>query len=565
MGAVEVVPLALIVTTANDELDATFNAADLSLREAIALANAGLGNDTITFAAAMAGQPIPLSLGQLTISAPLTIRSLGAGQTTVNGQNASRLFHITNTAGNVTFDGLTLTGGKTTADGQGGGAIRSVSTSQLTIQNSTVSGNSTTGPNSRGGGIFSAGSVVVANSTISGNSTMDGVSGGGGMAVNGSATIANSTISGNSTRGSFSSGGGVFAAGSLTVANSTISGNSTFNTFADGGGIYAAAAVTVANSTISGNFTGSLAIAADGGGVYAATGPVTIRNSIVAGNLDPQGGSHPDLRPAGMLSVEFSLIGDNTGTGLAEVPVGTPDPSNGNLIGGGTDATRINPRLGPLANNGGPTQTHALCAGAAAPHASCTVVSPALNAGRNDLIPVDTFDLDSDGITAEAVPFDQRGSVFNRVSATTVDMGALESQPGFPWHNFAKPFDVGGGPNKQPDGSIVASDALDIINYLNAFGAGPVPANAAIGQPFGFLDVSGGPNGIGDNSITAADALDIINFLNAGLGGEGESTASPARASGASQSTGDSMSSELISLLAYDIAENAVSRRRLRS
>ena len=64
--------------------------------------------------------------------------------------------------------------------------------------------------------------------------------------------------------------------------------------------------------------------------------------------------------------------------------------------------------------------------------------------------------------------------------------------------------------NNQPDDHIVAGDALDVINYLNAFGAGPVPANVEIGQPFGFLDTSGGPNGAGDNFITAGDALDVI-------------------------------------------------------
>ena len=39
------------------------------------------------------------------------------------------------------------------------------------------------------------------------------------------------------------------------------------------------------------------------------------------------------------------------------------------------------------------------------------------------------------------------------------------------------------------DGQIVAGDALAVINYLNSFGAGPVPTDAQPGQPFGYLDV----------------------------------------------------------------------------
>ncbi len=99
----------------------------------------------------------------------------------------------------------------------------------------------------------------------------------------------------------------------------------------------------------------------------------------------------------------------------------------------------------------------------------------------------------------------------------------------------------------------MAGDALAIINYLNAFGAGPVPANAALGQPFGFLDTSGGANGAGDNFVTAGDALDVINFLNAGLGGEGES--------GNSVETETENESDLLTLLALDIALQPKRRR----
>lgn len=98
--------------------------------------------------------------------------------------------------------------------------------------------------------------------------------------------------------------------------------------------------------------------------------------------------------------------------------------------------------------------------------------------------------------------------------------------PAHPWHNSANGLDVNGGINNQPDGHVVAGDALAVINYINAFGSGAVPAHAAIGQPFGFLDTGGGVNGSGDNFIAPNDVLDVINAINAGKGGEGEGSRS---------------------------------------
>ena len=68
-----------------------------------------------------------------------------------------------------------------------------------------------------------------------------------------------------------------------------------------------------------------------------------------------------------------------------------------------------------LANNGGPTPTHALVSG-----------SPAIDAGINSLIPNDTLDQDKDNNFSEAIPFDQRGFGFPRIIDGTVDIGAFE-------------------------------------------------------------------------------------------------------------------------------------------
>jgi Dockerin type I domain len=268
----------------------------------------------------------------------------------------------------------------------------------------------------------------------------------------------------------------------------------------------------------------------------------------VAGNSDLQDGSHPDI--SGGVNPQFSLIGTKTGTNLAEANPG-PDPDTGNKIGGPLSGV-LDPRLAPLANNGGPTQTHALCTGPSTPHASCTGASPALNAGSNALIPADAADLDGDGNTAEPLPFDQRG--FARIFNATVDMGAFEVQPMHPWHNNAKPLDVVGSGTVTPDGQVVAGDALAIINYINAFGAGTVPAGAAVGQPYGFLDTSD------DNNVAPNDALDVINAINAGQGGEGESMADQSRVSRSAPVdqppvTNDQPSlTVLIDLLALDLA-----------
>ena len=134
------------------------------------------------------------------------------------------------------------------------------------------------------------------------------------------------------------------------------------------------------------------------------------------------------------------------------------------------------------------------------------------------------------------------------------------------WHNDANPLDVT-GEGGQPDGHIVAADALAIINYINAFGSGAVPANSQIGQPYGFLDTSGGIDDVGDDSIAPDDALAVINAINAGLGGEGESFAADMNA-GSASSTNPQVyigkhddPTDLIALLALDMAQQNPPRK----
>src|SRR5262249_12007521 len=125
----------------------------------------------------------------------------------------------------------------------------------------------------------------------------------------------------------------------------------------------------VINCTVVGNSAGD-----SGGGIYSNGTTLSLENSIIAQNLDLGGNGEVahDLRAHNpSTTIHFSLIGDQRGSNLSEAPVGSPD-SGGNLVGG-PGIRLINPLLGPLANNGGPTSTMALLAG-----------SPAIESGDPD-------------------------------------------------------------------------------------------------------------------------------------------------------------------------------------
>jgi hypothetical protein len=463
MGAYESQALNLVVDTNVDENDGNYAPGDLSLREAIGLANLNPGPDTITFGNGSASggtdftdnaaDTITLSLGEMSITGSVSITGLSPSQTIIDANFASRIFSITSTAGDVTLSRLRLSNGRTTGDNSGvadytyrGGAIKSLSSGTLAINQSILSGNSTTGVLSRGGAIFSTNTkLMLSQSTLSGNFTTGYEAAGGAIySFHGTLTVSQSTITGNSTAGWAAQGGAISAATtSFTVSQSTFHGNSTTGDESQGGAIRAASAggtVTVNQSTFSGNstagnrgyggamsvtgtsitvsqstLTGNQASRSQGGGIMIGSTGVTIRNSIIAGNTD--NGTAPDIRKYADLppAVSHSLIGDNTGSGLTEAQAAD---GNGNFIGSSTGGGIINPLIGSLANNGGPTRTHALLPG-----------SLALNRGNNTLIPVDTLDIDGDSNTTEVVPFDQRGVGFARIGGGTVDMGALETQP----------------------------------------------------------------------------------------------------------------------------------------
>jgi hypothetical protein len=271
----------------------------------------------------------------------LTLNGNGATITRAAGAAAFRILYV-NTGAFATLSGLTLTNGN--APSFSGGGIFSFGT--LTLSNSTLSGNSAV----NGGGIDNEGTLTLISSTFSDNRASES---GGGILNVGELTLVGSTLSGNSTA---FEGGGIFSNHTLTLTNCTLSGNRANES---GGGIYNVGSATVTNATITANradadFDGK----GQGGGIYSPAGTLRLRNTIVAGNFHGAASARDDVNGVVGPSA-FNLVGE--GTGLIGI---SNNDANGNMVG--TAQAPLDPRLGPLRDNGGPTKTHALLPGSPA-------------------------------------------------------------------------------------------------------------------------------------------------------------------------------------------------------
>lgn len=460
IGAVEqqnlVLPFPLIVDTLADELDFDYSPGDLSLREAINLANHTAGVDSITFAPVLADGTIRLSRGELVLTEAATIDG-GGVNLTIDAQQISRIYKYEAFSGVLAINALTLTGGNAEGVTERGGAI--YADGNLEISNSAIHGNRSQGG---GGGVWVNGSFVLFNSSVSDNhafgefSNNEGYADGGGINAEGSVVIENSVVSGNTAT---FSGGGIFAfdASAFTVVNSTISGNSAR---ISGGGAFinrfGLGSITVRHTTVTDNHVeiGSLG---EGGGIWARNDELEITNSIIAGNSHHL--SNPDLEVSddlGRLQISHSLIGNTSGSII----------QNATGIGIFLNVSAL---LGPLADNGGPTKTHSLLPG-----------SPAINAG--------------DPTYAGPISTDQRGIQFARVASGRIDMGAFEVQPmplegdydrnGFVQqsdHTFwVQHFGQSTGISLQADGnSNGIVDAADYSIWRDAFAASSAASVAA--------------------------------------------------------------------------------------
>jgi hypothetical protein len=336
--------------------------------------------------------------------------------------------------GTLTLTRVTITGNHTGGNGGpnsgnsgdaggiwAGGDFFQGQTTNVILNKVTITNNSTAdstdpgaGGSGWGAGIYLyKGTVSLTDTTVSNNhtgnanpSSVAGVAGSGGGIVNafGTLNVTNSVISGNTTgdsvSGSNSTGGGIRNDSTVTLINTTVSGNSTGAGPSMGGGIFSTSSATLINCTI----TKNIATSGFGNGVTGHQGTYTVANTIIAGN-GPSGNA--DLQnaiftPPTYDSLGHNLIGNADGFSASFSEEGD---QTGNTV------APLDPHLGPLADNGGPTLTHALLTN-----------STALDAGDNSL---------AEDRTDDPLVTDQRGvqrfaDSPDADEIATVDIGAFE-------------------------------------------------------------------------------------------------------------------------------------------
>ena len=425
---------------------ATFQVSNLddagpgSLRQAVLDANTAAGADTITFQAGLTGTILLIS-GQLAIEDSVDVQGPGASVLTVSGNDSSRVFYVydsdatldvtisgltlTDGAGspggvvvdwgeNLTLDNVVVTGGNSPTVGGGIAVLGSDSPDafSFTLRDSVVSGNSAM---ESGGALFvdeTEVTVLIQNSSLIANDALTG----GGIAADlllGDVTVEQSTISGNTAgvRGGGVYAGTLYNGSSLNIRRSTISGNSA----PDGGGLfvdYLYGSLLLENSTVSGNSAvgepGSTGGGLFIGYLYGEGGTAIVRHSTLANNTAVRGGGI--FLESGGISVDHTIVANNVaevGRDLANGTDGRFDvsfslvenPETANVSDLGGNIIGQDPQLGPLQNNGGPTQTHLPAAG-----------SPAVNAGDVSFAPPPATD--------------QRGNP--RVAQGRIDIGSVE-------------------------------------------------------------------------------------------------------------------------------------------
>jgi CSLREA domain-containing protein len=396
----------LIVNTLDDTNDGVCSTtpAGCSLREAVANA---VGGDTIQFSVT----GVMTVNSQISLDKNLTITGPGASSLTLvdNGTGTYRLFYINNAAITVNISNLTIDGfgfASPVLDEDGGaiykGGLATLNATGVIFKNNTAY---------KGGAFYSntgVGSSTFTNCTFDGNATAGATGGGGAIFTDGALTVTNSYFKNNHTLvGSTQTGGAIRFNVSGSVTGSTFESNSSEG---NGGAINIQSAtpvitVDIINSTFYGNTT-----AASGGGLYVSAGSATeagsianIRHSTFSANTagSGQGGSLgvPGGTYAATVNFYNTIIAiPGSAAYLNCAGTGTMGNLGGNFQY--PDATcvgsNVDPKLGPLADNGGLTHTMKLLSG-----------SPAINA-----------------VTANCQPTDQRGLV--RPIGANCDSGAYE-------------------------------------------------------------------------------------------------------------------------------------------
>ncbi len=400
-----------------------------TLRAAIQETNALAGPDIITLPAGTYTLSIPgadedaAATGDLDITDDLTLTGAGRVTTVIDGGAIDRVIHsaLDGQSITVTISGVSVENGRTSFSGGAGIFNGRFGLGLLELRSVFVRNNIVAGPGGSGGGIHNIGvvnleDVIVHNNdgfvtgggifnqgtlTISASTVRDNVtnSTGGGIDSGGTATIIDSTISHNFAGLGAGGGGGINNFGTMEISNSTVNDNSSHDW---GGGVANSGELALTNTTLSGNAAGT-----EGGGLRNhPLGTSTLTNVTISDNTAATGGGIFSLADpfafGGSVALKNSLLAHNTPFNCSG---GGPIISHGhNLDSGNTcnlaglgDLSSTDPLLGPLADNGGPTETHALLVG-----------SPAIDAGSDDCPPPATdqrglprpTDGDADGTSA---------------------------------------------------------------------------------------------------------------------------------------------------------------------
>jgi hypothetical protein len=376
----------LKVRTDADRLDSPSDPNDLSLREAIALASALEGKETIRFDESVWGESIDLTLGYLNVSSDMDIIGPGANLLTIDANDNSQVLHVGNAT--VGIEGITITGGFGGYMGVGG-----ISTiGDLTLERVVVTDNWAV--DGAGGISASGGSLTLIETAVDDNPS-DYF--GGVVAYNTELAVIRSSVSNNAGTAIT---GGIHHTGNqdLTIINSTISGNNG----TEAGGVYVGGTGTnvIINSTITNNVANDeYRVGHYAGGLRVAS-EVALHNTIVAGNrlLDDTDADITVNSGATISSTSSSNL-------IGYFPAFPAGPTGYENIFGTSSV--IDARLAPLGDYGGPTKTHALLDD-----------SPAIDAGNDSILTIWDLEIDQRGRDREE-NFDSFGD-------DVVDIGAVE-------------------------------------------------------------------------------------------------------------------------------------------
>jgi hypothetical protein len=344
-GDLILVPACTIALTGSSGDDAN-DTGDLDITKNLTIQGTG-ATTVITRDPGLADRLVHVQAGVIVTLSDLTIN--GGGGAPVNGAG------ILN-QGELHLAGVTVSAGT----GQDGGGLYNDPGATLVLTDSTVQGNHASGGN--GGGIYNKGTVSLTRTGVVQN---DSTFAGAGISNwGGTLTLTDSTVSGNQTSGQ-TTGGGIasYTGGSVTITGSTVSGNTTWMA---GGGIYTESATTIENSTISGNHLSHLtgADASGGGGLYVQLpGTASLIRVTVASNTIDSGSGSGLFNNGGFtgLTLKATLVAGNDCAGGAPPVSHNRNLDEGNTCGfaGTGDLTNVgDARLGALLNNGGPTLTH---------------------------------------------------------------------------------------------------------------------------------------------------------------------------------------------------------------